>query len=66
MRPVVQVQAEEMDRGADQLDGGWDGHLRDQDLGELARGYLVGDVWGDNRGQVEGPEDGEAVAEKEG
>lgn len=66
MGPVVQVQTEEVDRGADELDRGWDGELSDQDLEVFLGGDGVWDCRGEHGGQAEGAEDGEAVAEEEG
>lgn len=55
-----------MDWCADELDGGWDGELGDEDLEVFLRGDGVGDCGGDHGGEAEGAEDGEAVAEEEG
>lgn len=63
---VVQVQTEEVDRCADELDGGGDGELGDEDLEVFLGGNGVWDCGGEHGGETEGAENGEAVAEKEG
>lgn len=64
--PVVQVQTEEMDGCADELDGGGDGELGDEDLEVFLGGDGVWDCGGEHGGEGEGAKDGEAVAEEEG
>lgn len=55
-----------MDGGADELNGGRDGELRDQDFEIFLGGDGVWDCGGEHSGKTEGAEDGEAVAEEEG
>lgn len=64
--PVVQVQTEEMDGCADELDGGGDGELGDEDLEVFLGGDGVWDCGGEHGGEGERAKDGEAVAEEEG
>lgn len=63
---VVQVQTEEVDGSADELDGCRDGELGDEDLEIFLGGDGVGDCGGEHGGESEGTEDGEAVTEEEG
>lgn len=55
-----------MDGCADELDGGWDGELRNEDFEIFLGGDGVWDGGGEHGGEAEGAEDGEAVAEEEG
>lgn len=64
--PIVEIKAEQVDWGTDQLNGGRNGELREQDLEVLAGGDGVRDGGRDHGGETEGAEDGEGIAHQEG
>lgn len=50
---VVQIQTKEMNGRTDQLNGGWNGQLGNQDLEILLRGDGVGNGVGEHGGETE-------------